>query len=261
MHAATNFGKSLPMKKGPFPALNTLLPLLALLHYSCTKQDNIVQSNKKPTGLVAEFARKHLPQQVFDSYNWAEIKTIRHADTIVGWVINTTGIFNDNFTALQVIAANGKPAEIIRHHFDSASVLLTGKGNTNYEKQYFLHPRKIETAINVGQRPNENTPNGRQVNRLSLSSECECCQGTLPCVIVYGQRREKKKVLMVNTGIFNPGSYPEPVYVPLADIPEGGGGGTGNGEPGGNGSTGDDSLETLYLENFSDWVIYKGTYL
>ena len=66
---------------------------------------------------------------------------------------------------------------------------------------------------------------------------------------------------MVNTGVFNPGSYPEPVYVPLADIPEGGGGGTGNGEPGGNGSTGDDSLETLYLENFSDWVIYKGTYL
>ena len=216
--------------------------------------DNLdFQLPKKEEG-VALFARKNLPEDVFLSFNWSSLKTIKHADSIISWVVYSKEIRNISISTLQIMALRGKPVELIHHKIDSAKAIMEGQGKANYDKQFFISRQTIHTALDLGKKAgNENNPNSRINIRIS---ECQCCPSTLPCVIVYGK---KKRAVWVNTTVYGPaGSYPEVVYVPIGDLDAGGG---GNGEIGGGTPPDSSALETINLQDFSDYAILNSIYL
>jgi len=221
--------------------------------------DNLDFQLPKKEEAVTLFARKNLPEDVFLSFNWSRLKTIRHADSIISWVAYSKERNQHSISTIQITAAKGHPIELIHHKIDSFKAIIEGQGKANYDKQYFLSGKNVHTTLELGKnKAEENSKGGRNVNKLSLVSECQCCPSTLPCVIVYGK---KKRAVWVNTTVYGPSdSYPEVVYVPIGDLDAGGSGG-GNGEVGGGTPPDSSALETINLQDFADYAILNSIYL
>ena len=245
-----------PTAKGKSYAFQLIFSLIGIfmLFSGCQKMDNLDLQLPKKEEAVTLFARKNLPEDVFLSFNWSRLKTIKHADSIISWVVYSKEIRNISISTLQIMALRGKPVELIHHKIDSAKAIMEGQGKANYDKQFFISRQTIHTALDLGKKAgNENNPNNRINIRIS---ECQCCPSTLPCVIVYGK---KKRAVWVNTTVYGPaGSYPEVVYVPIGDLDAGGG---GNGEIGGGTPPDSSALETINLQDFSDYAILNSIYL
>ncbi len=229
-----------------------------ILFSGCQKEKNLEEQFLTGDKAVVAFAQKNLSEEVYITFNWSRIKTIKHADSIVSWLVYSKERNQQSISTLQVMAGNGNPVELIHHKIDSANYIIEGNGKVNYDKKYVLSGKNVHTSLDLGKNKEaEIGIGGRNVRRFSLPSQCECCQSTLPCVIVYGKR---KRTVFVNTTVYGPsGSYPEVVYVPIGDLDAGGIGGSG--EIGSGTPPDSTTIEIVNLSDFSDWTILNSIYL
>lgn len=238
----------------------TVLCLYTILYLQgCQKEQETTQETNEH--LAVHFAQKYLTKDAYRSIAWQNIRTLKNRNETVGWVAYPKNPDKDALSAYLIIAQKGKPIEIVSHWLSSKQAIAKGSGSVDYKRRAFVSGEEKDEILDLSKtnEKNENNGDSKKISRLSLSHPCECC-GTLPCVIFYGKRKQKK--IFINGPKWN-GGYPEEVYLPIWDMGGGGGGGTGGTDGGNNGSgTGSGENENqniIDLRLLQDYKILQNT--
>lgn len=224
----------------------SICSLLCLVFSFCSKEkESVLETNAETTfNPIEKFGKTHLPLEVFEKLNWKNVKEINSGDTILGWFVYPRALSTNIEESYFVGAIANKPVEIkkylVKKNFTADPIELTTQTYVNVDHEIIkFDSTTLKTGNNISQ----------------LSHPSEPFSTTQP-VVVYGKKKEKKKVTYVSVHHlcreFRPAVNPYNINEYIAPYPDGTGGSYGGGI---------DNPQIINLALFADWVIWNNLYL